>query len=309
MTNDYQEPVTSRTGPTPFPVIVHPFPSSTPHSCAYESGSTASPNALIFIGGLTGGPHTSQIPKILADGFATAPKLGFSVWEFRMRSSYSGFGFSSIANDAEDIASLVAYLRGLGKNKIVLMGVSTGCQDCIEYTNRVQYNNPPVDGYILQSPVSDRETATMSMPAEYLEATIATAKSMIADGKQDDAMPRASIPPIFNSPVTAYRWNSLAAEGGDDDYFSSDFDDETLSRTFGRFDKPVLLMPAGKDESVPPTVDKEGLLARWIKACPQGIASTQSAVNPESNHSVAEVAAQEWMLKRITSFLGDISMD
>lgn len=51
------------------------------------------------------------------------------------------------------------------------------------------------------------------MPADYLEATIATAKQMIAEGKQEDAMPRDSIPPVFSSLVTAYRWNSLAAKG------------------------------------------------------------------------------------------------
>lgn len=43
-----------------------------------------------------------------------------------MRSSYTGFGYSSLANDAEDIAALVTYLRALNKTKIVLLGSSTG---------------------------------------------------------------------------------------------------------------------------------------------------------------------------------------
>jgi hypothetical protein len=43
-----------------------------------------------------------------------------------MRSSYAGFGYSSLANDVEDTAALVRYLRGIGKEKIVLMGSSTG---------------------------------------------------------------------------------------------------------------------------------------------------------------------------------------
>ncbi|CRK15560.1 hypothetical protein BN1723_010711 [Verticillium longisporum] len=305
MAND--SPQTSNHGNTSsFPVIVHPFQSPTPDSCAYEIGSKASSNALIFIGGLTGGPHPSRTPLTLAHGLADASELNYSVWEFRMRSSYSGFGFSSIANDVEDIKALVTYLRSRGKNKIVLMGVSTGCQDCIEYTNHVKYDTPPVDGYILQSPVSDRETAGMSMPADYLEATIATAKQMIAEGKQEDAMPRHSIPPVFSSLVTAYRWNSLAAKGGDDDFFSSDIRDDTLDTTFGRFDRPVLLMPAGEDELVPSTVDKEKLLARWMKACPHGLVSPLSAVNPTSDHSVTDSMAQGWMLERIMSFLKTI---
>lgn len=43
-----------------------------------------------------------------------------------MRSSYTGFGYSSLANDVEDIAALVTYLKGRDKKKIVLMGSSTG---------------------------------------------------------------------------------------------------------------------------------------------------------------------------------------
>jgi hypothetical protein len=43
-----------------------------------------------------------------------------------MRSSYTGFGFSSLANDVEDIAALVNHLHKLGKEKTVLLGSSTG---------------------------------------------------------------------------------------------------------------------------------------------------------------------------------------
>jgi hypothetical protein len=50
----------------------------------------------------------------------------FAIWEFRMRSSYTGFGYSSLANDVEDIAALVTYLKSRDKKKIVLMGSSTG---------------------------------------------------------------------------------------------------------------------------------------------------------------------------------------
>jgi hypothetical protein len=111
--------------PAPFSVTVHPFPSSTPRSCAYEYGPSGKTNALIFIGGLTAGPHSSSLPHHLAEGLAHS-ELDFGVWEFRMRSSYTGFGFSSVANDAEDTGAFVTYLRKLGKSKIVLMGLSTG---------------------------------------------------------------------------------------------------------------------------------------------------------------------------------------
>jgi pimeloyl-ACP methyl ester carboxylesterase len=45
-----------------------------------------------------------------------------------MRSSYTGFGYSSLSNDVEDIAAVVTYLRELGKEKVVLLGSSTGME-------------------------------------------------------------------------------------------------------------------------------------------------------------------------------------
>jgi hypothetical protein len=83
----------------------------------------------------------------------------------------------------------------------------------LEYTDVRIYSSPPVDAYILSAPISDRETAAILMPSEFLEQTIQHAKSMIADGKQEETMPKALIPPIFTSPVTAYRWHSLIAKG------------------------------------------------------------------------------------------------
>jgi hypothetical protein len=43
-----------------------------------------------------------------------------------MRSSYTGFGYSSLAYDVADLSALVTYLRSMGKKKIVLLGSSTG---------------------------------------------------------------------------------------------------------------------------------------------------------------------------------------
>lgn len=127
-------PMTPRvsTALRPFPVVVHPVVWQTPHSCAYERGNTASHNALVYIGGLTGGPHTAvELVSTLLTTLDEAA-LGFSVWEFRMRSSYTGWGYSTLDNNAQDIAALVTYLRKLGKRSIVLMGSSTG-KICLSY--------------------------------------------------------------------------------------------------------------------------------------------------------------------------------
>jgi pimeloyl-ACP methyl ester carboxylesterase len=120
----------------PFPVIVHPFPSKTRRSCAYELGDTKSRNAIIFIGGLTDGPHTTPYIWYVAKKLEESTNLSYSVFEFRMRSSYRGFGSSSLSNDVEDISSLVKYLRGRGKEKIVLFGHSTGTQVCKSLAQR-----------------------------------------------------------------------------------------------------------------------------------------------------------------------------
>ena len=111
----------------PFPTIVHPFPSPTQGSCAYELG-TPSANALVFIGGLGDGPHTIPYIRTVARELEKATELSYSVFEIRMSSSFTGYGFTSLADDVADLSALVKYLRGLDKKKVVLLGHSTGCQ-------------------------------------------------------------------------------------------------------------------------------------------------------------------------------------
>ena len=92
-------------------------------------------------------------------------------------------------------------------------------------------------------------------------------------------------------------------DSGDDDYFSSDLDDATLAQTFGRIDKPTLILPSGEDESVPLTVDKAALLARWVQACPEGVASSESAINPGADHTLSEEGMREWTADKVILFL------
>lgn len=121
---------------------------------AYERGTSLTrENALVFIGGLTEGPHTNAAVGIIADELEGS---GFGVWELWMRSSFTGLGYTKLSNDVEDLSCLVAYLRKLGKKKIVLLGASTdqyypaspfvwcfpssprpsGCQDCLLYSSQ-----------------------------------------------------------------------------------------------------------------------------------------------------------------------------
>lgn len=194
----------------PFTVTVHPFPSRTRKNCAYELGNTNAKNALVFIGGLKDGPHTTPYIRTVARHLDESKTLDYSTFEIRMRSSFLGFGTSSLKNDVEDISGLVKYLRGKGKEKIVLMGHSTGTQDCMEYTNYAKHNAEPVDGFILQACISDRDG--LDIVASNWRDCLAVADQMIAEGKSDWCMPKDKVPNVLQAPISAYRLRSLIAK-------------------------------------------------------------------------------------------------
>lgn len=84
-------------------------------------------------------------------------------------------------------------------------------QDCAEYTNYVKHGNSPVDGFILQAPISDREGFAVFYPD--IETSVQVAEKMIAEGKADHIVPKAFIPPMLGSAVTAYRLKALLGKG------------------------------------------------------------------------------------------------
>ncbi|KAJ4304345.1 hypothetical protein N0V88_001958 [Collariella sp. IMI 366227] len=87
-------------------------------------------NALIFIGGLGDGPNSIPYVRTLALHLSTLPHLSYSVFETRLHSAHTGYGYSSLDEDTYELAELVRHLRTrLGKKKVVLMGHSTGGDD------------------------------------------------------------------------------------------------------------------------------------------------------------------------------------
>jgi hypothetical protein len=172
----------------------------------------------------------------------------------------------------------------------------------MEYTNPKR-KSPEVDAHIMQAPASDRETAALLMPPDFYARTLQHAEEMILLEDEDEIMPRVLIPPIFTSPMSAYRWHSLIAKGGDDDYFSSDLDDTTLVKTFGKLKKPTLIMSSENDEMVPQNVDKVALLRRWTDAAPTGLVSDLSGINPGADHGLSGEEAREWFADRAMRFL------
>ena len=219
-----------------FPVTVHLYPSITQpdrDSQAYEyvTSTQKNKNALVFIGGLGDGPHGIPYVRTLASRLSSK---GWSVFEPRLTSAYSGFGHASLKEDVAEIAAFVEYLRsketevGREGGKVVLMGHSTGCQDCMEYATTLGGGEEGdgakrVDGFILQGPVSDREAILMALGGDgeddkkkVSEESVKVAERMMSEGRGQEAMPLEAIPEASGfrgSPVTAYRWWSLAGVG------------------------------------------------------------------------------------------------
>jgi len=82
----------------------------------------------------------------------------------------------------------------------------------MEYSDYTKHKNQPVDGFILQAPISDREWAEYTGQSE-LQDAIDVAKKLIADGKSDYIVPRDKAQIVAGVPITAYRLHSLVAKG------------------------------------------------------------------------------------------------
>lgn len=169
----------------------------------------------------------------------------------------------------------------------------------MEYANYAKHNSNPVDGFILQAPISDREAFKLEFPDT--DKSVQVAEQMIAAGKADHIAPREVIPPSLGPAVSAYRLRSLLAKGGDEDFFSSDLDDAIVKKIWGRFDKPVLVLHSEKDENVPHNVDQRKLNKLYQQAGAQ--ISSLSDLIPNTGHTVRRDSAREWLGERVIKFL------
>ncbi|KAI0887503.1 DUF1749-domain-containing protein [Annulohypoxylon maeteangense] len=289
-----------------FTVTVHPFKSPTPHACAYEVGPANAQNALVFIGGLGDGPHTVPYPRAIAKRLEAEAELSYSVFEFRLTSSFSGFGFARLANDVADISALVKYLRSIGKQRVVLIGHSTGSQDCMEYTSP-SHDAAPVEGYILQAPVSDRGAVSMEIGVSKLDESLKIAKELIDSGRGYERMVPEHLPPSFLTiPISAWRWYALGATDGEDNYFDPNLPDDVVAPFWKRVNKPILILHSGNDEFVPASVDKDALVRRWKALCQPGIASEFSGAVPGAGHRAEEPEAEDLLVNTVVKFLHSI---
>ncbi|KAH7132526.1 hypothetical protein B0J11DRAFT_521911 [Dendryphion nanum] len=257
-----------------------PSQSSSP-SPSTSTSTSSSLNTLLWIGGLSDGLLTVEYPQKIS----TILPPTWRIAEVHLSSSYKGWGLSSLARDARELGQCVAYFKTLRPGgKVVLMGHSTGCQDVMQYVvgqkGAGEEDRIPIDGGILQGGVSDREAWDSMMAEEtperraLFERTKRTARDLVDAGRGKEVMGREGniMYEEFNTPVTAYRIDSLLSAGGDDDYFSSDLSDDVLAKTFGRFppSTPLMFLLGELDPYVPASVSREGLITRWTDAVRKG---------------------------------------
>ncbi|KAG0649773.1 Fusarinine C esterase sidJ [Hyphodiscus hymeniophilus] len=275
----------------------------TPHAA-----STPSQNLLIFIGGLSDGLLTVEYPTAIASSLPSTWSLAQPI----LSSSYAGWGTSSLQQDVKELSKCVSYFRGIKTGRIVLLGHSTGCQDVMEYLVGPHHETrAPIDGGILQAPVSDREALVVALDPKVYDESCKVAQEMVDTGRQEDIMPSKF--KIFGStPICARRWLSLASPNhdGDDDYFSSDLSDEQFMKSFGSLPtkSPLCILFSGSDEHMPKTIDKAGLIAKWIGFVKRGggkVDEENSVVVEDATHNLngdrEEVVSN--LVKRILDFL------
>jgi hypothetical protein len=81
----------------------------------------------------------------------------------------------------------------------------------MEYSKYDIYNNEPVDGFIVQAPVSDREA--LATTGSNCSMALPDAEAMIDEGNLQDIVPGSDARAVLGVPITAYRLWSLAAKG------------------------------------------------------------------------------------------------
>lgn len=297
------------------PVLLHQY---TAGLVAAEFGQHSAPqHFVIFVAGLTDGllsvPYVPALSKAVASRFDGR----VAVVQALISSSYLGFGTGSLERDARELAQLAVYLRtrrGSTKSKVVLMGHSTGCQDAMEYLSRASHGaefdpRARLDGAILQAPVSDSEAFAFFAPPADLARYLAQAQELVVAGQGNELLPAAALDLVFGAPILAARFVALAGSRGADDYFSSYLTDADHSATFARVPCPILVLVGGKDEFVPPGVDREALLAQWKKNTPLQFWSTRSKVVAGALHKVDEdsdAGAETDVVNTSVDFLTDV---
>ena len=266
--------------------------------------------AVVCIGGLTDGLLSLRYLPALA---AELQQVGWRTFQPVLQSSYRGWGFASLDDDVLGIDKFLSFLRSKrGITEVVLLGSSTGCQDAVHYL-KVGKLTDIVHGIVLQAPVSDREALSVETSGNQVEALCEfakTASKMIAEGRGEEALPRAACQ-LFGPPdvITAYRFDSLTRRLADDDMFSSDLSEDEMKQKLGHVHTPALLIASADDEYVPKTVDVSMLCHRMADAMAAGVARTaECLVLQQGGHGVRGQDAQARFVDAVARFVARLSV-
>ncbi|UZJ51099.1 hypothetical protein CBS101457_000419 [Exobasidium rhododendri] len=284
-------------------------------------------NTLIFLAGLSDTLATVPYLPLLAK---TVAPLDFDLVQPQLSSSLGGYGLSSLEADAQEVCLLIEHLQSCQADpkpkdgKIVLMGHSTGTNDIIRLLSQDRHGII-IDGVILQAPVSDREyfEGTYKEGSKEL-ALLKQAITLVEEGKGSTLLERHTDAPnastaadyrvnsaAFQNPaMTAYRYWSLNAVGGDDDYFSSDLPEGTVAEMWTGAIKRghhILALLGEKDEYYPSNVTPQQIAAKWNRVVNQtsGLESHsfRALVLPDADHKVEEGGAQIELVRHVVALL------
>lgn len=91
---------------------------------AFESGVLNSNKTIIFVGGLGDGYSAVPYLPLLNENIE---KLGYSLIQIQMTSSYVGYGNVTLSEDASELDDLITYLKQVKKKQVIfIIGHSTG---------------------------------------------------------------------------------------------------------------------------------------------------------------------------------------
>ena len=263
-----------------------------------DAGAALTPpsNKVILVGGLSDGllpvPYTQTLEKAVH-------KLGWSLVQPVISSSYLGFGHGNLDRDTGEVSALMRYLCAHRSGEtFAIVGHSTGCQNAVHFLKHGDKDMVArTKSVALQAPVSDREHAMLE---DNYENNISTARKMMEEKRGGEMMPRSA----FWAPITAARFLSLQDFGGSDDFFSSDLTDRQLSDRLGHVgrwgadhDGFLLAAFSGADEYVPDHVEKDALLERLCNAMNEEVGLRSNVeersvatplIIPKANHNLSK---------------------
>nr|DAB41488.1 TPA_exp: non-cytosolic carboxylesterase [Aspergillus westerdijkiae] len=319
----------------------------------YTTGAVRKPHSLIFVGGLGDGLATTSY---MADLVHALQPTDWSLFTLNLTSSYQSWGLGHLDRDTNEIAQCLRYIKDyktskFGDGKIVLMGHSTGSQCVLHYLSRPNPHTTtapfdpdlqhikrlPLDGAIMQAPVSDRQAIQLVLahgfgdktPGEIrpiYEKAVAMAKETVGQNESCDTLLPLSVTSGIcypgHTPISCRRFLSLVSPEspqtpGEDDLFSSDLGEEQLRKTFGMI-KPrgllrhkLMVLFSGADQSVPGWVDKEALLQRWKSATdPDGEGQIwdddHTAVVPNASHALSnddQAEPRRFLVEKVMGYL------